>query len=65
MKLNEMCSKKMMEAEELHCFKVTLDDGDIYYVVAPSMQDAISHEEEIMGVKSCEYVGKGAIGDVE
>jgi len=59
-----MCGKKLMEATELYCFKVTLDDGEIRYVVAVSMQDAITHEEEIMGVKSCEFVGKGAIADV-
>lgn len=59
-----MCSKKIEEATELFCYKVTLDDGGVYYVVAPNMQDAITHEEEIMGVKSCEYLGKGAIGDV-
>lgn len=56
---------KIDDAVELFCYKVTLDDGDVYYVVAASMQDAITHEEEIMGVKSCEFVGKGAIGDVE
>lgn len=56
---------KIDEATELFCFKITLDDDDIYYVVAASMQDAITYEEEIMGVKSCEFVGKGAISDVE
>lgn len=60
-----MCSKKIMEASELFCFKVTGDDGTFRYVVAVSMQDAITHESEIQGVKSCEYVGLGAIADVE
>ena len=59
-----MCGKKIEEAAELFCYKVTYDDDDVYYVVAPCMQDAITHQEEIMGVKSCEFVGKGAIGDV-
>jgi hypothetical protein len=59
-----MCGKRLTDASELFCYKCTLDDGDVYYVTAVSMQDAISHEEEIMGVKLCEYIGKGAIADV-
>jgi hypothetical protein len=59
-----MCGKKLMEATELYCYKVVTDDDEVRYVVAADMQDAITHSEEIMGVKSCEYIGLGSIADV-
>lgn len=59
-----MCGKKLMESTELYCYKVTGDDGEVRYIVAVSAQDAITHSEEIQGVKICEYVGLGGIADV-
>jgi len=59
-----MCGKKIMDAIELYCYKIITDDNQTRYCVAASMQDAITHEEEIIGVKSCEYIGIGSIGDV-
>ena len=60
-----MYSENITEAIELHCFKVIGDNGETIYVVAPSMQDAITYFEEVQGVKSCEYMGVGAVGDVK
>jgi Fe-S-cluster-containing hydrogenase component 2 len=52
-----------MDAIELYCYKIITDDNQTLYCVAACMQDAITHEEEIIGVKSCEYIGIGSIGD--
>ena len=56
--------KKLMDAPVLYCYKVITDDDEIYYVVAAEMADAIKKTEEIIGVKSCEYVGLGDIADL-
>jgi hypothetical protein len=56
--------KKLNEAEELYCYEVTTDDGEIRYVVAAEMADAIKKTEEFIGVKSCKFVGLGDIADL-
>ena len=55
-------SERIDNSMELFCFKVTYEDGDVYYYIDSSMGDALRSAEEICGVKNIEYIGKGAIG---
>jgi hypothetical protein len=57
-----MTADRFDTATELWCYKVTYEDGDVYYYVDVSMSEAARSASEIMPVKSIEEIGKGAIG---
>lgn len=58
-----MCVTRIEEASELFCFKIIYEgETEPVYYVDTSMADAVRSAEEICGVKTAEYIGKGAIG---
>ena len=57
-----MCCERIENARELYCFKITYDDGKVFYYVDSSMSDAVKSASEIWSVKSVEFIGNGAIG---
>jgi hypothetical protein len=59
----KMTCDRIDNATELFCFKVTYDDGDIYYYVDTSISDASKSASEIDNVKTIEYIGKGMVGN--
>lgn len=57
-----MCCKRIEEALDLYCYKVTWEDGEVAYYVDTSMSDAATSANEIMPVKAIEEIGIGMIG---
>lgn len=55
-------TERIDNTEELYCYKITYETGEVVYYVDVSMADAVRSAEEIEGVKTAEYVGKGGIG---
>jgi hypothetical protein len=57
-----MCCKRIEEAFDLYCYKVTWEDNSVVYYIDETMHDAARSANEIMTVKSIEEIGKGMIG---